>query len=226
MTAAGVGIGAAVASELAAGGYKLALMSRSEAVEQLARARRHCAARLDRKGRRSRAPRDRLSRALWPDRCGRQSHRPSAQGRAARDPRPRLARRARHAGPERDLDLPPGDPVMLAQGGGAIVNVSTFATTGAGCRRSGSARCRRWPGRSLFCCPRAPASSPARTSGSTAASPGTSSSGAALRVAPCRHFAYSLTRHETGGREPAHRFPPNHREVRTCEALQDWPRLL
>ena len=37
VTAAAGGIGAAVASELAASGYRLALMSRSEAVERLAR---------------------------------------------------------------------------------------------------------------------------------------------------------------------------------------------
>jgi NAD(P)-dependent dehydrogenase (short-subunit alcohol dehydrogenase family) len=221
VTAAGGGIGAAVARELAAGGIRLALMSRSAAVEALARELDAVAVR----GSVTEAGDLERLAAACRERYGRIDAVVNHTGHPPKSPLLEIPDRDWHAG----LDMLVLNvvricrlvtPVMIAQGGGAIVNVSTFATfepepayrsrhrcgrrsraspsstptsaprpasasttscpasstacrtarrIGKGCRRSGSAPCWSSPRRSPSCCPTAPATSPGRTSASTAA---------------------------------------------------------
>jgi NAD(P)-dependent dehydrogenase (short-subunit alcohol dehydrogenase family) len=128
VTAAGGGIGAAVAQELAAGGYKLALMSRSAAVEQLAKELDGIAVRGS-----VTEPGDleRLVSACR-ERYGRIDAVVNHTGHPPKGALLEIPDRDWHAG----LDLLVLNvvricrlvtPVMVAQGRGAIVNVSTFA---------------------------------------------------------------------------------------------------
>ncbi len=128
VTAAGGGIGAAVASELAASGYRLALMSRSEAVERLARQVGGIAVR----GSVTEAgDLERLVTACR-ERYGRIDAVVNHTGHPPKGALLEVPDRDWHAG----LDMLLLNvvricrlvtPVMAAQGGGAIVNVSTFA---------------------------------------------------------------------------------------------------
>ena len=129
VTAAGGGIGAAVARELAAGGYGLALMSRSAAVEELARELGGIAVR----GSVTEAcDLERLVSACR-ERYGRIDAVVNHTGHPPKGALLEIPDRDWHAG----LDMLLLNvvricrlvtPVMVAQGSGAIVNVSTFAT--------------------------------------------------------------------------------------------------
>ena len=129
VTAAGGGIGAAVARELAAGGYGLALMSRSTAVEELARELGGIAVR----GSVTDAgDLERLVSACR-ERYGRIDAVVNHTGHPPKGALLEIPDRDWHAGLEmlllnvvRICRLV--TPVMVAQGSGAIVNVSTFAT--------------------------------------------------------------------------------------------------
>jgi NAD(P)-dependent dehydrogenase (short-subunit alcohol dehydrogenase family) len=128
VTAAGGGIGAAVARELAADGYQLALMSRSEAVERLARELGGIAVR----GSVTAAgDLERLVTACR-ERYGRIDAVVNHTGHPPKGALLEIPDRDWHAG----LDMLVLNvvricrlvtPVMVAQGGGAIVNVSTYA---------------------------------------------------------------------------------------------------
>jgi NAD(P)-dependent dehydrogenase (short-subunit alcohol dehydrogenase family) len=129
VTAAGGGIGAAVARELAAGGYGLALMSRSAAVEELARELGGIAVRgsVTEVG-----DLERLVSACR-ERYGRIDAVVNHTGHPPKGALLEIPDRDWHAG----LDMLLLNvvricrlvtPVMVAQASGAIVNVSTFAT--------------------------------------------------------------------------------------------------
>ena len=128
VTAAGGGIGAAVARELARGGTRLALMSRSAAVEALARELDGIAV----QGSVTNAgDLERLVTACR-ERYGRIDAVVNHTGHPPKGPLLEIPDRDWHAG----LDMLVLNvvricrlvtPVMVAQGGGAIVNVSTFA---------------------------------------------------------------------------------------------------
>ena len=129
VTAAGGGIGAAVARELAAAGFRLALMSRSQAVDTLATELDGIAVRGSVT---EAADLDRLVRACL-DRHGRIDAVVNHTGHPPKGALLEIPDRDWHAG----LDMLLLNvvricrlvtPVMEAQGGGAIVNVSTFAT--------------------------------------------------------------------------------------------------
>ena len=128
VTAAGGGIGAAVARELAAAGTRLALMSRSAAVEALARELDGLAVRGSVT---EAADLERLVTACR-ERYGRIDAVVNHTGHPPKGPLLEIPDRDWHAG----LDMLVLNvvricrlvtPVMVAQGGGAIVNVSTFA---------------------------------------------------------------------------------------------------
>jgi NAD(P)-dependent dehydrogenase (short-subunit alcohol dehydrogenase family) len=128
VTAAGGGIGAAVARQLAAGGAKLALMSRSAAVEELAKELDGLAVRGSVT---EAADLERLVTACR-ERYGRIDAVVNHTGHPPKGPLLEIPDRDWHAG----LDMLVLNvvricrlvtPVMAAQGGGAIVNVSTFA---------------------------------------------------------------------------------------------------
>ena len=128
VTAAGGGIGAAVARELAAGGYRLALMSRSEAVARLAKELDGIAVR----GSVTEAGDLERLVAACRERYGRIDAVVNHTGHPPKGALLEIPDRDWHAG----LDMLVLNvvricrlvtPVMVAQGGGAIVNVSTFA---------------------------------------------------------------------------------------------------
>jgi NAD(P)-dependent dehydrogenase (short-subunit alcohol dehydrogenase family) len=129
VTAAGGGIGAAVARELAAGGYRLALLSRSAAVEQLAQELGGIAVR----GSVTEAADLERLVTVCRERHGRIDAVVNHTGHPPRGPLLEIPDRDWHAG----LDMLVLNvvricrlvtPLMVAQGGGAIVNISTFAT--------------------------------------------------------------------------------------------------
>jgi NAD(P)-dependent dehydrogenase (short-subunit alcohol dehydrogenase family) len=128
VTAAGGGIGAAVARELAAGGTRLALMSRSAAVERLAKELDAVAVR----GSVTEAADLEHLVTACRERYGRIDAVINHTGHPPKGPLLEIPDRDWHAG----LDMLVLNvvricrlvtPVMVAQGGGAIVNVSTFA---------------------------------------------------------------------------------------------------
>ena len=129
ITAGGSGMGAAAARRLAQDGFRVAILSSSGKGEALAagarRRRRH---RLEPVERRSAAAGRRGDGALGPHRRAGQQRRPRPARAGPRAHRRAVAHRAWRSTSSTSCGRPASStPIMQAQGGGAIVNISTFA---------------------------------------------------------------------------------------------------